>query len=103
MSVTEIGDLLRDAPFRWWMGGGRALQLHLGRTWRDHADTDIGILRPDVGALGLVLDEWDLHVAAAGRLTAWRGSRSTRRDTRRRRLLGQLPVDHPWRPLLADR
>ena len=188
MSVAEIGDLLRDSPFRWWIGGGRALELHLGRTWRDHADTDIGILRRDVGALAVELDGWDLHVAAAGRLTSWRGqpldaarhennlwcrrqpagpweldvllgpgdeeawafrrdhrvrihwddavlhtadgvpylapdlqllfkSRNPRgKDTldlrqvapeldppRRRRLLGLLPVDHPWRPLLADR
>lgn len=65
--------LLSPARFRWWITGGRALDLHCGRSWRAHDDTDIGMLRRDLAALSALLVGWDLHVAAAGRLTPWRG------------------------------
>jgi hypothetical protein len=73
LSVTATIDTFRDAPFRWWLSGGHALELHLGRSWRYHDDTDVGINRRDIGALPSVLAEWDLHVAAAGRLEPWKG------------------------------
>lgn len=61
------------APFRWWVSGGHALDLHVGRTWRAHEDIDVGIVRSDLSALHGLLRRWDLHVAAAGQLTRWRG------------------------------
>ena len=61
------------APFRWWIGGGRALDLHLGRSWRDHGDTDVGVVRSDLRSVYALLSDWDLHVAAAGHLKAWHG------------------------------
>ncbi len=45
----------------------------MGRSWRDHEDTDIGVLRRDVIALRPVLEGWDIRIAAAGRLTPWTG------------------------------
>ena len=71
LSVDAVVDRFAGAPFRWWMSGGRALALHLGRTWRDHDDTDVGILRTDVAAAVARLGGWDVQVAAAGRLTPW--------------------------------
>jgi len=61
------------APFRWWVSGGRALDLHLGRSWRDHGDTDVGVVRSDLRFVYALLSDWDLHVAAAGHLKPWHG------------------------------
>ena len=73
LGVEEVVETFSPAPFPWWVGGGRALDLHLGRTWRRHEDTDVGVVRRDLGAVHALLSGWDLHVAAAGRLTPWRG------------------------------
>jgi hypothetical protein len=73
LGLESVVETFASAPFRWWVSGGHALDLHLGRTWRDHEDTDVGVVRSDLGALQVLLSHWDLHVAAAGRLTRWRG------------------------------
>jgi hypothetical protein len=73
LSVTATIDTYRGAPFRWWLSGGHAFELHLGRSWRHHDDTDVGVNRRDIGALPDVLVEWDLHIAAAGSLEPWEG------------------------------
>jgi len=61
------------APFRWWISGGWALDLHLGRSWREHGDTDVGVVRSDLRLVYALLSDWNLHVAAAGHLTPWHG------------------------------
>lgn len=61
------------APFRWWISGGLALELHLRRSWRLHDDTDVGICRRDLPAVRTHLAQWDAWVGAAGRLRPWRG------------------------------
>jgi len=64
----------RGVPARWWMGGGRALELHLDRSWRTHNDIDVGILRDHALAIIEVLPGWDIEIASSGVLTPWRGS-----------------------------
>lgn len=73
LEVAAVVEAFAGARFRWWIGGGRALDLFVGRSWRVHDDTDVGIARRDAGALHDLLHGWDLHVAAAGRLRPWRG------------------------------
>ena len=73
LDVEAVVHTFAAAPFRWWISGGRALELHLGRSWRDHDDTDVGVSRRDLGALYKLLEHWHVHVAADGRLTPWRG------------------------------
>ncbi len=70
--VTVVG-AFSAASFRWWISGGHALDLHLGRTWRPHEDIDVGVVREDLSAVHALLVRWDLHVAAAGQLTPWGG------------------------------
>jgi hypothetical protein len=72
LTVGAVFALFREAPFRWWISGGHALEQHLDRSWRSHDDIDIGIVRSDATKLGSTLRGWDIHVAAAGRLTPWR-------------------------------
>jgi phosphatidylserine/phosphatidylglycerophosphate/cardiolipin synthase-like enzyme len=59
---------------RWWISGGHALELHVGRTWRHHEDTDVGIVRDEAPRLREVLAGWEVWVAAAGELRAWDGA-----------------------------
>lgn len=73
LSVVDIVEVFGAARFRWWFSGGRALELHVGRSWRAHDDTDVGVTRRDATALLSVLEGWNIQVAAAGRLTPWTG------------------------------
>jgi hypothetical protein len=54
--------LFDGAAFRWWVSGGHALELHLGQTWRDHDDLDVGIRRQDVDEAIAWIDGWDCRV-----------------------------------------
>jgi len=73
LDLEAVVEVFAPAAFRWWISGGHALELHLGRTWRSHYDTDVGVVRRDLGSVYSLLSGWDLHVAAAGQLTPWHG------------------------------
>ena len=47
----------------WWIAGGWAIDLWLGRQTREHLDLDIAILRKDQWRVRRHLDGWDLHIA----------------------------------------
>jgi hypothetical protein len=95
LSVTATVDTLSGAPFPWWLCGGHALELHLGRTWRNHDDTDVGIARQDVFALRSVLGAWDIHVAAGGHLEPWTGD-ELHAARHQNNLWCRRDVDGPW-------
>jgi hypothetical protein len=66
------------AGFRppWWIAGGRALDLWLGRETRLHKDLDIAVLRTDQQELYRFFGGWELRFAtAAGDLEPWAGER----------------------------
>jgi hypothetical protein len=86
MGISELSGLLADAPCRWWVTGGRSYELHLGRSWREHGDTDVGICRRDVAAFTAHLHPFDVSVAAAGRLRPFRGEE----------LLGERHENNLW-------
>jgi hypothetical protein len=96
LGVEAAVKIFRRAPFRWWVSGGNALDLHLGRSWRDHDDTDIGIVRGDVVRLREVLRDWDVHVGAAGALTPWDGQAPSRERSENNLWCRPRP-DGPWR------
>jgi len=58
-----------DAP--WWIAGGQAIDLWLGRQTRVHADLDVQILQRDQHRFRAALDGWELAVAHEGVLTPW--------------------------------
>ncbi len=71
-SVDELVGLMAGFPVPWWIAGGWAIDLHLGRRTRPHADIDILVLRADLPALRDRLRDWDLHAAdPPGRLRQW--------------------------------
>ncbi len=73
LPLDEATALFAQAPFRWWVTGGHALELHCNRSWRQHDDIDISLCRNDAHLLPQVLTGWDVHVAAAGQLRPWTG------------------------------
>jgi lincosamide nucleotidyltransferase A/C/D/E len=73
MALDDAVALMEPFPERWWVAGGVALELHLGRSWRTHDDTDVGICRRDARHLPATLDGWEFAVAAQGRLVPWDG------------------------------
>src|SRR4051795_2134353 len=95
MPVADVRALFRGAPLRWLIGGGRALELHVGRTWRDHDDTDIGVVRGEVSGLLDVFHGWDLRVAAAGELTRWNGA-ALEADRQQNNLWCRPTPTEPW-------
>lgn len=56
------------ATTAWWICGGWAVDLWLGRTTRRHADTDIGCLRQNALEVIGALDGWTIYEADSGRL-----------------------------------
>jgi Aminoglycoside-2''-adenylyltransferase len=51
-----------DAP--WWVAGGRALDLWMGRQTRAHQDVDIAVLRADQKQLHEVFGGWGADPSA---------------------------------------
>ena len=47
LSVGEVARVFQPIPIPWWIAGGTALDLFLGRTTRRHEDIDVLILRRD--------------------------------------------------------
>jgi hypothetical protein len=73
MTPAEVANLLGSAPCVWWIAGGWAIDLHLGRRTRHHDDIDVLILRHDQLVMQEVLRHWDLHAAdPPGTLRPWR-------------------------------
>ena len=80
--MTELGpwdaltphgahELFRGFGAPWWVVGGWAIDLFVGRQTRTHGDIDLAVLRRDQGRLREHLSDWDIHVMHDGVLTAW--------------------------------
>jgi len=59
----EVLRLLDGLAVPWWIAGGWAIDLFVGRQTREHADTDILVLRRDQLAVQRHLGTWDLFAA----------------------------------------
>ncbi len=72
LSVAEVAALFRDAPFRWGLAGGYAVEQFLGTSIRAHDDIDIVVFRDDQDRLYQWLGEWCLFAAdPPGTLRPW--------------------------------
>ena len=67
----EVQELLKDLAIPWWIAGGWAIDLFLGKSTREHEDIDILILRSDQLALQEYLCDWDLHKTQQPGLKPW--------------------------------
>jgi hypothetical protein len=74
LGLEDVLDLMRGFSAPWWIGGGWALDLHLGEQTREHADVDVIIRRSDQELLRVLLPGWDIRVAHEGTLEPWTAS-----------------------------
>jgi len=72
LTVAATAELMRDLTVPWWIAGGRAIDLFVGRETRSHGDTDVLICRKDQLAVQEYLSSWDLHRATYPGLAEWR-------------------------------
>jgi aminoglycoside-2''-adenylyltransferase len=71
LDLDQAVRLLDGFPARWWIGGGWAVDLELGRQTREHEDVDVVVLRSDQLAIQRHLPGWEIQVADGGRLEPW--------------------------------
>jgi hypothetical protein len=69
-----------SASVHWWIAGGWALDLFLGRQTREHGDLDIGVLRRDSAQLLSALSNWEVFEAQNGALSRLRYGAAPRQD-----------------------
>jgi len=76
LTPAEVGPILTNFKRPWWIAGGWAVDLFLGRETRRHDDMDIAVLRGDQVALYQCLEGWDLQYATPEhKLKIWDGRR----------------------------
>jgi hypothetical protein len=69
----EVARLFVGLGASWWIAGGWAIDLFVGRQTRPHGDVDVLVLRGDQLAVQRALAGWDLHAAdPPGTLRPWR-------------------------------
>lgn len=71
MSVEEVVDLMSGLHVPWWIAGGLAIDLFLGRQTRTHGDTDVLIRRNDQLEVQRHLADWDLYKTQQPGLKPW--------------------------------
>jgi hypothetical protein len=69
---TKVQSLMREFQRAWFIAGGWAIDLFLGKTTREHDDIEIAIFRKDQIALQKYLSDWNLRKAANGELSEWK-------------------------------
>lgn len=73
IALPALAELLAGVRQPWWIAGGWAIDLFVGRTTRAHDDVDVQICRDDQLAFQAALATWDLHAAdPPGTLRPWR-------------------------------
>lgn len=70
--LAEVVALFQGLEVPWWVSGGYAIELAVGRVYREHGDVDISLLRRDQLAARRLLADWDCQVAdPPGTLRTW--------------------------------
>ncbi len=72
LSIGDMQEVMAGFPASWWIAGGWAVDLSLGRQTRPHRDTDVAVLRRDQPTLFNHLRGWDVQIVAGGMFSAWR-------------------------------
>ncbi len=73
ITVAEAARVMRPLGVAWWIAGGWALDLHVGRQTREHEDIDIGIARRDhLHVQRLLGAAWSLYKTHQPGLAPWR-------------------------------
>lgn len=73
ITVLEAVGIFESLDIPWWVAGGEAIDLFVGRATRLHGDIDLAVLRRDTHQLRTLRNNWDVHIAHNGELIAWDG------------------------------
>jgi hypothetical protein len=103
LGLDEAVALMNGFPRPWWVAGGYAIELHVGRAVREHEDVDLLVLRDDQEAIRAQLPGWEAQVAHDGRLEPWPAGHLIERP--RSGLWARRDPGGPWQLqlLLAER
>lgn len=72
LTPAEVAELFADIGVPWWIAGGYAIELAVGRPVRDHSDVDVLLLRRDQRAVHRALAGWECWAAdPPGSLRPW--------------------------------
>ena len=74
LSLDEVNNLLESITIPWWLAGGNALDLFIGKQTREHLDLDILILRKDQFIMKEYLTEWLFYKTNQPGLLPWNNS-----------------------------
>ena len=70
---AEVAGLFSAVPCPWWIAGGYAIELAVGRPVRDHGDIDVMVLRQDQIHVQEALHGWEWWAGdPPGTLRPWR-------------------------------
>jgi hypothetical protein len=85
VELAAVGELFGSFDAPWWIAGGWAIDLFVGRPTRAHDDVDVVVLRRDQDKLRAHFVAWDVQVVTQpGALQAWSGERL------------ELPIHELW-------
>jgi hypothetical protein len=70
---SRVLQVMRGFPARWWVCGGWAVDMFIGRQTRPHADIEFTILHRDHALLFPQFAGWELRLAGAGNWARWQG------------------------------
>jgi hypothetical protein len=71
-TLGEVAALFSALPCMWWVAGGHAIDLAVGRSVRDHGDIDVMVLRRDQLHIQQILPRWQWWaVDPPGTLRPW--------------------------------
>ena len=74
LAPADVAGIMRGFSAPWWICGGVALDMFVGRETRRHDDVDVAVLRRDQQALWSHLEGWDLWYATPDHsLEPWTG------------------------------
>lgn len=71
--ARHVAAIMRGYERPWFVAGGWALDLFLGRETRPHEDVEVAIFRRDQEALWRHLSGWTMEKVVAGGRHPWRG------------------------------
>ena len=71
LKSEEVFEILRNFQYPWWIAGGIALDLFLGKKTREHLDIDVLILRKHQLILQEYLRDWFLYKTNQPGLKPW--------------------------------
>ena len=81
LTVEQVSELLKGVTVPWWIAGGWALDLFMGRQTRAHDDIEIAVYREDLDALRRHLAGWEIFIAEAGTFTPLRADERLRAES----------------------